>query len=991
MLAAGVFMAVFFGLAAKNAPESTAIKATDFQAGRIIDDGVFYNPNTMSVQEIQTHLDKYSASCDMWGTQAIGYGRKINGVAVNPNVTRREYARMMREAGRSDYHDAPYVCISKYYENPTTHKTNFDTNAVPEEGMISAAQIIYDAAHKYTINPQVLLVMLKKESYVWGDTWPLKNEYNTVMGYACPDNAPCDSAYFGFYNQVMKAAWQLNYYKEHIYSYGYYPYMTNNILYSPDRSCGSKSVYLENVATTSLYIYTPYTPNDAALANYPGTATCGSYGNRNFFMYFSEWFGSTFATTPQNQIDNYYNSSEELRKKLGEKKDTLKENTSTGIFWQEYENGFIVGSNKTGYYESMGKIREVWQAAGFEGGKYGFPTSKIYYSSETGAYWQNYQNAIIVGSDETGYFESSGEIRKVWQKNGFEGGILGFPISEIIEDKDNNLIYQKYQHGAIISEDGKNYFITKNEIMESLISNKELRTKLGKIKADIGSNASTGIIWQEFENGFMLGSEKTGFYESSGKTRDVWQKNGFEGGTLGFPTSAIVDDKDNGLIYQEYQNGVIISANNKNYYITKKAILDDWLKLKKARKDLGKINADFGSNASTGIIWQSYEKGLIVGSEKTGFFESSGEIRKVWQMSGFEGGTLGFPTGEITEDKAKNVIYQTYQNGIILSTDGKTYKTISGKIYTEWDKLKESIGFPTATAGSNAQTGITWQAFQNGLIVGSEKTGFFESRGIIRETWQKYGFEGGQLGFPTSDIIEDKENNISYQKYQGGTVVIDQSGKAFATKNEIFTKWLDAKKNGSDWGAITANFGENKATGIVWQSFEKNLIVGSAKTGYFESNGKTRIVWQYYGFESGKFGFPLSDIIVDKERGISYQKYQGGVIIDRGDGHAYMTISGILDAWLKNNTLGKFVDNYGENKTSGIIWQGFENGLIVGSAKTGFYESSGKIRETWQKNGFENGRLGFPTGNIVIDEATGVSSQKYQGGTIECSTTCTVK
>lgn len=188
---------------------ANAVSALDFKAGRIIDDEVFYNPDTMTVSEIQAHLDKYSANCDMWGTNKIGYGRYINGKAVDPNITRREYARLMREAGRTDYHDAPYVCISKYYENPTTHKTNFDTNAQPEEGMISAAQIIYNAAHEYGINPQVLLVMLKKESYVWGDTWPLKNEYNTVMGYGCPDNAPCDSAYFGFYNQVMKAAWQL--------------------------------------------------------------------------------------------------------------------------------------------------------------------------------------------------------------------------------------------------------------------------------------------------------------------------------------------------------------------------------------------------------------------------------------------------------------------------------------------------------------------------------------------------------------------------------------------------------------------------------------------------------------------------------------------------------------------------------------------------------------------------------------------------------------
>ena len=296
VVAVAAFLGVFYGLAYKNTPETDAtVKATDFNAGRIIDDEVFYNANTMTVEEIQAHLDKYSASCDMWGEKAIGYGRSINGKAVDPTISRREYARLMREAGRSDYHDAPYVCISKYYENPTTHATNYDTNGEAQEGMISAAQIIYDAAQKYSINPQVLLVMLKKESYVWGDTWPLKNEYNTVMGYGCPDNAACDAKYYGFYNQVMKAAWQLNYYKEHIYSYGYYPYMTNNIYYSPNTSCGTKAVYLENIATTSLYIYTPYTPNDAALANYPGEAYCGSYGNRNFFMYFNEWFGSGYA------------------------------------------------------------------------------------------------------------------------------------------------------------------------------------------------------------------------------------------------------------------------------------------------------------------------------------------------------------------------------------------------------------------------------------------------------------------------------------------------------------------------------------------------------------------------------------------------------------------------------------------------------------------------------------------------------------------------
>lgn len=281
-MAGGFLLTSFLG----SKSETQALSATEFQAGRIIDDSIFYNPNTMTAAEIDAFIDSHSPTCDMWGTQK-----------VNNSTTRAEYVKQLRAQGYTKYHDPPFVCVSEYYENPETHKTNFETGGKKEAGMLSAGEIIYKAAHEYNINPQVLLVMLKKESYVWGDDWPHSFQYNTVMGYACPDGAPCDSKYFGFYNQVMMAAWQLNYYREHIYSYNYRPYTTNQILYNPDRSCGSKSVYLENIATTSLYIYTPYVPNDGALANYPGTSYCGSYGNRNFYMYFREWFGNTLGVS----------------------------------------------------------------------------------------------------------------------------------------------------------------------------------------------------------------------------------------------------------------------------------------------------------------------------------------------------------------------------------------------------------------------------------------------------------------------------------------------------------------------------------------------------------------------------------------------------------------------------------------------------------------------------------------------------------------------
>ena len=394
--AALAFLCVFYGLAVYNTPKTdAAVQATDFVAGRIIDDEIFYDADTMSVEEIQAFLDEKLPTCDMWGTGSSA-GRVVSetGYVMPAGSTNADYARLRAAAGNTRYHEPPYVCVNKYYENPETHETLYETNGILKEGMISAAQIIYNEAQRYSINPQVLLVLLKKESYVWGDAWPLKWEYNSAMGYGCPDNAPCDASYYGFYNQVHMAAYQFDRYKQKNYEYNYHPGMTNNIYYSPAYSCGTKQVYIENMATASLYIYTPYTPNDAALKNYPGTSYCGSYGNRNFFMYFSEWFGSTFKTKEQEAIeDRYYSIGG--RSKIGDRvSDTPNCNIGReGACVQAYENGVIIYSKENGAWEVYGEIRQILVDEGNVDGRYGYPKGPIDTSKTPNL--QKYEGGII--------------------------------------------------------------------------------------------------------------------------------------------------------------------------------------------------------------------------------------------------------------------------------------------------------------------------------------------------------------------------------------------------------------------------------------------------------------------------------------------------------------------------------------------------------------------------------------------------------------------
>lgn len=279
-------IAVFAFLTLKNNTEVDAASAADWKAGNIISDTVFYNNSSMSTSEIQNFLNQRNPSCDTWGTRpASEYGRS--------DLTHAQYAQTVGWDG------PPYICLKDYYQVPRSDTVinNYNQTASAPSGSISAAQIIKNASDTYGVNPKVLLVLLQKESAgpLPVDTWPLQRQYRSAMGYACPDTAPCDPQYAGFYNQVMNAARQIKIYKDNPGSYRHQPFNTANVYYHPDLArCGNSSVYLQTRATAGLYNYTPYQPNAAALNNLYGTGdSCSAYGNRNFWRIFTDWFGST--------------------------------------------------------------------------------------------------------------------------------------------------------------------------------------------------------------------------------------------------------------------------------------------------------------------------------------------------------------------------------------------------------------------------------------------------------------------------------------------------------------------------------------------------------------------------------------------------------------------------------------------------------------------------------------------------------------------------
>lgn len=251
--------------ATPTAPKPAApptVRGTDFDPGEIISDENFYDANAMSEADVQAFFA--SQPCT-----------PKDGVP----------------------------CLADFRDSTASVPAAEPGHCEAYRGAVneSAARIVTKVAHACGINPKVLLVLMQKEQSLI--TSPSEYGYARAMGWGCPDTGPnfsasCDADYFGFQNQVYRSAWQFRQYtlyplnvpgESYQRAYHLGPVY---IQYNPDTQCGGTEVDIRNQATANLYLYTPYQPNAAALANVSGTGdACSAYGNRNFWRLYTEWFG----------------------------------------------------------------------------------------------------------------------------------------------------------------------------------------------------------------------------------------------------------------------------------------------------------------------------------------------------------------------------------------------------------------------------------------------------------------------------------------------------------------------------------------------------------------------------------------------------------------------------------------------------------------------------------------------------------------------------
>ncbi len=130
-----------------------------------------------------------------------------------------------------------------------------------------AADIIYQAACDYKINPKYILVKLQKEQSLITNATPTERQLDFACGYGCPDSSGCSESNRGFGKQVDAAAGIMRWYYDNVNISSIVK--KANVDYLIDGTL----IHPLTFATAFLYTYTPHL-----------------LGNQNFWTLWQKWF-----------------------------------------------------------------------------------------------------------------------------------------------------------------------------------------------------------------------------------------------------------------------------------------------------------------------------------------------------------------------------------------------------------------------------------------------------------------------------------------------------------------------------------------------------------------------------------------------------------------------------------------------------------------------------------------------------------------------------
>lgn len=681
LMAAGVLIPI-----AAPTQSAAAASASDWDPGFIIADSVFYDSGAMTANEVQTFLNSRVRACA-----------------------------------------SSFTCLKDYRQTTDNRSADRYCDGYTAGVSETAATIIDKVARSCGISQRVLLVILEKEQGLVSATTPTPRAYAAATGQGCPDTAPCDPSTQGFFYQVYYAARQYEIYRLNPNSFGYLAQRWNNILYHPDskRACGTQRVFIQNQATAALYIYTPYVPNTAALSNMYGTGdSCSSYGNRNFWRLFTDWFGDPrrFAVHPGFAAP--YEAAGGANGYMGIPIANAVYIEANGQGWyQRFSGGTIYGSYAGGtQWVANNAILKEYVRQGGPGSGMGWPTADQQCATGLRCF-QTFLSASISTTSAYGAHVTWGGIDQYWRSSGAAGGSLGLALNDVVyrQTATGAAWMQNFERGVFVESGTGKYLVPYSPLLDRWLAAGAGESWLGWPRGEYSCTAD-GCA-QSF-SGAILTSGKDGVRVVSGGFIGAWEASG---GLRGYGP---------------------------------------------AQTELATIPSGWTQRFSLGIVAQG---GAGI------FLVPNGAGQNIWSAAGGSTGTYGLPRSARSCDEIGCV--QSFYGGAISESSWGNYGTFGGLgAYWLSNGAQTKFGPALNDIRYSAMYGGGWaQHFGRGVVT-QTRAGqpIFTAYGPIINMWYRYGAEVTWLGWPTAE--QTCAADRCTQPFQNGDAVSEGQSVAFTPR-----------------------------------------------------------------------------------------------------------------------------------------------------------------------------------------------------------------
>ncbi|WP_243226991.1 hypothetical protein [Microbacterium sp. CIAB417] len=769
----GVVVAVVASLSAvilpPAAPAAVAADASSFQDGYLISDRNFFDSQSMTASDAQAFLNSKLSSC-----------AGSNGMP----------------------------CLKDYVAQSTpAMPANNYCNAY-SGGTMTAAQLVVAVAQACGINPKVILVMLQKEQGLVTASSPTPRNYSAALGQGCPDGAACDPQFAGFFYQIYGAAKQFQVYIKNPRSFGY-QLGWNNILYQatpPDnnRVCGTKRVYIQNDATRALYIYTPYTPNQAALNNLYGTGDfCSSYGNRNFWRLYTDWFGDPTAERVSGAYADTWAALGGVNGILGAPTgDVVCINSR--YCQQAFRGGTIFWFPGRGVFGVPTVIETMWRNIGFVDGNAGMPTGVVVCATD-GTCSQSFDGGVIAADAVGGNLVGS-HVASTWLSAGglSLGGARGPEVCT------GNQCAQLFARGALFS--GSAATSVTGAVFAAWSAAGMAGSSLGYPSAD--AVCVRAGCTQRFDGGLIVSGGDHAEVVPAVIATKFFAIGGVS--AVGGPVTPASCDTA-GACFQRFQGARIDVSPARGSIATTSWFLDAWA----ARGfEQGQLRSPIAEATCSAVTCsQPFDGGILVGSPSNGVVAVYGEYRDRWLASGGPTGSLGLPLAG-DSCNGRNCA-QSFQRGVLAWTPTYGMITVSNWFLAPWQAQGSGsgrLGAPTAAATCSAVT--CSQPFDGGILVGSPSNGVVAVYGEYRDQWLASGGPTGSLGLPLA--ADSCNGRWCGQRFERGAIVWSPSTGVRAVAEPIVGRW---NANGGADGAYGLPIGAAVVSGnSVSQQFQGGTI-----------------------------------------------------------------------------------------------------------------------------------------------------------------------